>query len=56
VLTTNFEGDLSTISDKTFIDLKIIDKQKLLTDFGIADKDYGILIKANIKTKTEKTN
>jgi hypothetical protein len=56
VLTTNFEGDLSTIDDKTFINLKIIDKQKLLADFGIADKQYGILIKANIKIKTEKSN
>ena len=56
VLTTNFEGDLSVIDDKTFIDLKVIDKQRLLKDFGIADKIYGILIKANIKPKTEKTN
>ncbi len=51
VLTTNYEGDLSAIDDKIFIDLKVIDKQILLKDYGITDKTYGILIKTNVKTK-----
>lgn len=53
VLTENFEGDLSTIDDKTFISIIVIDREKLMKDYGIKDKTYGILIKANIKTKTK---
>lgn len=54
VLTANFEGDLAGIDDKSFIDLQVIDKAKLLTDYGIKDKSIGIVIKANIKTENKK--
>lgn len=47
VLTTNFEGDLSGIDDKSFIDLQVIDKAKLLSDYGIKNKLFGIVIKVD---------
>jgi hypothetical protein len=53
VLTTNFEGDLSGIDDKAFIDLTVINKEKLSKDYGIRDKSFGIVIKTNVKTKSE---
>ena len=34
VLKTNFEGDLSGIDDKNFIELTVIDKQKLSKDYN----------------------
>lgn len=46
ILKNNFEGDLSLIDDSTFKEIKIIDKQKLEKEFGITDKQYGILIKS----------
>jgi len=55
VLKTNFEGDLSGIEDNSFIDLQVIDKTKLLSDYGIKDKPFGIVIKANIKTENKKS-
>lgn len=45
----NIEGDLSTIDDKNFIELTVIDKQTLNKQFGIKDKEYGIMIKTNEK-------
>lgn len=54
VLKTNYEGDLSVIDDAAFINLKVIDRQNLIKDYAITNKTYGILIKANVKTKGEK--
>lgn len=51
----NFEGDLSVIGENNFIDLKVIDKAELMNTFGIKDKLFGILIKANIKTARRKS-
>jgi hypothetical protein len=51
----NFEGDLSIIDDKTFIDLKVIGKELLSKNYGIQDKFFGVIINANIKTKKAKT-
>ncbi|RYE59020.1 MAG: hypothetical protein EOP48_02165 [Sphingobacteriales bacterium] len=53
VLTTNFEGELAGISDTSFIDLQVIHKAKLLTDYGINNKSVGIIIKANTKTESD---
>jgi len=44
VLKKDFEGDLASINDDTFKELVIIDKKKLANQYGITDKDYGILI------------
>jgi hypothetical protein len=54
VLSANFEGDLAGIDDKSFIDLQVIDKSKLLSDYGIKDKSIGIVIKANIRIENKK--
>ncbi|MHA4847865.1 hypothetical protein ACX0G7_27105 [Flavitalea antarctica] len=53
VLKTNFEGDLSGINDKNFIDLKIIDKQKLNNDYNISDKIFGVVIRTKPKEKKD---
>ncbi|HET9056091.1 MAG TPA: hypothetical protein VFN30_04510 [Chitinophagaceae bacterium] len=47
ILKTNFEGDLSLIDDSIFENLKIIDKKILQKEFGITDKQYGVIIKSN---------
>lgn len=54
VLTTNFEGDLSLIDDSNFIELKVIDKQKLNKDYNISDKSFGVLVHTKPKEKKEK--
>lgn len=54
VLKTNFEGDLSGINDKSFIELQVIDKTRLRSDYDIKDKPFGVVIKANIKTENKK--
>jgi hypothetical protein len=51
VLKQNFEGDLSAIEDKNFIDLKVIDQTQLIKDYSIRDKTYGVLIRTKTKTK-----
>ena len=51
VLKTNFEGDLSGIDEKTFIDLNIIDKQKLKKEYNISDKAFGVIIRTKLKEK-----
>ena len=53
VLNTNFEGDLSGIDDKNFIELKIIDKQKLNDDYNISDKAFGVVIRTKPKDKKD---
>ena len=52
VLKTNFEGDLSGISDKTFIELTVIDKDKLKKEYKVLDKSFGVVIRT--VTKGEK--
>lgn len=48
VLTNNYEGNLAGINDKIFKGLKIIDKRELVKQYGIANKDYGVIITADI--------
>lgn len=54
IQTKNFEGDLSTIDDKNFIELKVIDKQDLNKQYGIKDKEFGILIRTEVEKQTPK--
>ena len=49
VLKTNFEGDLSGIDDKNFIELTVIDKQKLSKDYNISGKSLGVIIRTKPK-------
>jgi hypothetical protein len=51
VLKANYEGDLSGIDDNTFIDLVIIDKQKLKKDYNISGKAFGVVIRTKSKGK-----
>jgi len=44
VLQKDFEGDLASIDDKIFIRLVVIDKKHLAAEYGITNKEYGILI------------
>ena len=51
VLKTNFEGDLSGIDDKNFIQLIVIDNQKLNKDYNISDKVFGVIVRTKPKGK-----
>ncbi len=53
VLTTNFEGDLSGIDDKNFIELIVIDQQKLNKDYNILDKSFGVIVRTKPKGESE---
>ena len=53
VLKTNFEGDLSEINDKNFIELNIIDKEKLNKDYIISDKSFGVIVRTKPKDKKD---
>jgi len=53
LLKANFEGDLSVIDDKSFIELNIIDKQKLKKDYNISDKSFGVIIRTKSKDKKD---
>jgi len=55
VLKENFEGDLSLLDDATFISLEVIDKQKLIKDYGINDRTVGVVIKSNKKTDSKQS-
>ena len=44
ILKTNYEADLSTISETNFTDIKVIDKKTLKKDYNISNKDFGIII------------
>ena len=44
VLKTNYEAELATITDKNFIDLKVIDKDSLKKDYNVKGKQFGIVI------------
>jgi hypothetical protein len=47
VLTNNFEGDLAAIGDKIFKGIQVINKQQLINDYHITDKEYGVLISSD---------
>ncbi len=47
VLTRDYEGDLYMINDKTFIELKVIDKRALKKEFNLSNKKWGVVIKAS---------
>ena len=51
VLRTNFESDLSGISDKTFIDLTVIDKDRLKKEYKVSGKSFGVVIRTIPKGK-----
>ena len=53
VLKTNFEGDLSGIDYKTFIELIVIDKDKLKKEYKVSDKTFGVVIKTIPKDKKD---
>lgn len=44
VLTKDYEGDLASVTDKTFKEIHIISKDDLFKNFGVKNKDYGIII------------
>jgi hypothetical protein len=48
ILKENFEGDLAAIDDKVFQQLEIISKDKLIKDYGIRDKQYGVIITSTV--------
>ncbi len=54
VLTDNYEGDLASVNDKTFVSLEIIDKQQLEKLYGIKDKEYGIIIFSSVPVNQKK--
>ncbi len=45
ILNTNIEGDLSSMDDTTFKEIRIVDKDTLQKEFGIYGKTYGVIIK-----------
>jgi hypothetical protein len=47
LLKINFEGDLYLIDDDIFKNIKIIDKATLQKEFGVTDKEYGVLIESD---------
>jgi hypothetical protein len=49
ILENNFEGDLFFIDDSSFIELKVIDKKDLKTNYSVKNKKWGIVIKTNKK-------
>jgi len=54
VLKKNFEGALALINDETFKGLIIINKSHLADEYGITDKDYGIVITTTPRLKKSK--
>ena len=53
VLKANFEGDLSVIDDNNFIEINIIDKQKLNKDYNISDKSFGVIVRTKPNDKKD---
>lgn len=47
ILENNFEGDLFFIDDSNFIELKVIDKNELKTNYSVKNKKWGVVIKTN---------
>lgn len=54
VLKENFEGDLASINNETFINIKIITGEKLKSDFNITDKKVGVVITSKPTEKNKK--
>lgn len=48
VLKENYEGDLSSINDKVFKGIQIISKKQLKKEYGITDKDFGVIITSDV--------
>lgn len=44
ILKDNYEGTLASIDDNVFKEIKILPKQVLIDEYGILDKEYGVLI------------
>ena len=47
VLEQNYEGDLAAIDDRIFKSLQIITKQQLIKDYGVIDKEFGVVVKSD---------
>lgn len=54
LLDKNYEGDLAAINDKIFKGIRIINKQQLLSEFGITGKSYGVIISSDIPSNLYK--
>ena len=54
VLKENFEGDLASIDNENFVDIKIIDSELLKSDFDIIDKKGGVVITSKPSEKSKK--
>ena len=53
VLESDIENTLSAIDDKNFLELIIIDKKKLMADFNIPDKSFGVIIRTTLIDKND---
>jgi hypothetical protein len=51
VLNDNYEAELAAINDKNFKGLTIIKKAQLIKDYGIENKEYGVVIVCNVPVK-----
>ena len=48
VLDKGFEGNLALVDDKVFKEIKILNKEELQKQYGISNKDAGVVIKSNV--------
>ena len=48
LLHDRFELSLSAVNNKNFISIAIINKDQLIKEYGISDKDYGVVINADV--------
>ena len=48
ILKDNFESDLAAIDDTTFKRIQIISREQLINNYNITDKEFGVLIDADI--------
>ncbi len=48
ILKENFEGTLSSIDDKTFKEILIVDKRTLEKEYKITNKSFGVVIKSDV--------
>ncbi|SFA50887.1 hypothetical protein SAMN04488511_109202 [Pedobacter suwonensis] len=46
VLDKNFEGNLALINDKVFKEIKVLNKEELQKQYGIQNKEAGVVIKS----------
>lgn len=53
-LDDNHENMLYFVDDRNFIDLKVIDKSQLKSDFNVIDKKWGIVVRTKSKLELEK--